>query len=299
MKLFIKEILFKFLRIELLKLYQYKPKKLYVESFPDNKETKYYKISIVTPSYNQGRFIEWTIKSVLDQKYPKTECIIKDGGSTDQTKEIIDKYRSKLAYYKSSKDKGQTNAINIGFSHSTGGIMAYLNSDDMLMPGALHFVNNYFRNHPNVDVIYGHRLIVDENNMQVGRWVIAPHSNKVISYLNFVPQETLFWRRSAWVKAGKSLDESLKFAMDWDLIMRFIKSGAEIVRVPYVLGMFRYHKAQKSQTIISTGKKEIFKIRHKYNKEGIAEKIIHFSIIINYILRSAFVSFLFDKRIRI
>lgn len=295
----IKEIIFKLLRLELLKLCQHKPKKLYLESFPPNNGNKCYKISIVTPSYNQGGFIERTIKSVLDQKYPKTEYIIKDGNSTDETKKIIDKYKDKLAYYESSKDHGQYSAVNIGFRHSTGEIMAYLNSDDMLMPGTLHFVNHYFKNNPNVDVIYGHRVVVDENDMQVGRWILAPHNNKVISYVDFVPQETLFWRRSAWIKVGKSIDESFKFAADWDLLMRFMQSGAKIIRVPYILGIFRFHKAQKSQVFINTiGRKEVLKILYKYHQKRITKKMISRNIL-GYIFLSKITSLLFDKGIRV
>jgi len=295
----VKKIILKFLKLELGKLYQHKPKKLYIESFPDSKESKYSKISIVTPSYNQGRFIERTIKSVVDQNYPNLEYIIKDGGSKDQTKNIINKYKNKLAYYESSKDKGQTNAINIGFLHSSGEIMAYLNSDDMLMPGTLYFVNHYFKNHPSVDVIYGHRVIVDENDMQVGRWILATHSNKVLYYNDYVPQETLFWRRSAWVKTGEFIDESFNFAMDWDLLMRFMQTGVTIVRVPYVLGIFRVHKRQKAHVFANTlGRYEKSKILYKYHQKRISKKIIRRNVA-SYVLLSTIASFLFDRRIRI
>src|SRR5262249_22750677 len=155
-----------------------------------------------TPSYGYGHFIEWTIRSVLMQDYPKLELIVMDGGSPDNTPEIIRKYRPWLTYAESKKDKGQADAVVRGFRHSTGEIMAYLNSDDMLAPGALEFVAEFFRDHPDVDMVYSHRVIVDDDNVVTGHWVLPDHSDWYMQRWDYIPQETCFWRRSIYEKVG-------------------------------------------------------------------------------------------------
>lgn len=171
-------------------------------------------ISIVTPSFNQGRFLERTIKSVLSQDYPNLQYVIQDGGSTDETVDILEKYDGALEHWESKKDNGQAHAINLGFQHASGEIMAYLNSDDLLLPGTLNYVARFFNTHQEVSVIYGHRVLTDEYDREIGRWVLPPHRAEVIRWIDFVPQETLFWRRSIWDKVGGCVDESFRFAMD-------------------------------------------------------------------------------------
>src|SRR5579872_1642244 len=150
--------------VRLHKLVQYKPCELYIPSWYRkprhlaNPPT----ISIVTPSYNQGHFLEKTIESILDQDYPKLEYAIQDGGSNDNSVEVMERYRNRLVHLESRKDRGQANAINLGFAHATKGeIMAYLNSDDILLPGSLNYVAAYFAANPDVDVVYGHRVSID------------------------------------------------------------------------------------------------------------------------------------------
>lgn len=222
-------------------------------------------ISIVTPSYNQGRFLEETIKSVLDQNYPRLEYAIQDGGSKDESAALIEKYRSKLVHGESRRDKGQGNAINLGFAHACKGeIMAYLNSDDLLMPGSLNYVASYFAAHPEVDVVYGHRIIVDHHSQEVGRWVLPAHSERMLLWADYVPQETLFWRRRVWDKAGGKIDESFQFALDWDLLLRLRDVGARFQRLPRFLGAFRIHPTQKtSAELASTGTPEMNRIRER------------------------------------
>lgn len=221
------------------------------------------KISIVTPSYNQGDFLERTLLSVLNQNYPALEYMVQDGGSKDQSTEIIHRYKDSLKHWESAKDKGQANAINLGFRHATGDIMAYLNSDDILLPGALRYIARYFNQHPEVDVIYGHRIVVNEDDQEVGRWVLPKHCDEVIRWADFIPQETLFWRRSIWEKVGGLIDESFNFALDWDLIVRFQEAGAKFVRLPRFLGGFRVHAKQKTLTIHDVGEKEVDRIRQR------------------------------------
>ncbi|MBA4186401.1 MAG: glycosyltransferase [Planctomycetaceae bacterium] len=220
-------------------------------------------ISIVTPSYNQGRFLDETIRSVLDQNYPRLEYAVQDGGSKDDSVDVMNKYRDKLIYAESRKDKGQGNAINLGFVHACRGeIMAYLNSDDLLLPGSLNYVASYFEAHPEVDVVYGHRLIIDNNSQDVGRWVMPAHSDEMLIWADYVPQETMFWRRSIWDKAGGRIDESFQFALDWDLLLRFRDAGAKFVRLPRFLGAFRVHPTQKTSAELSaTGTPEMNRLR--------------------------------------
>jgi glycosyltransferase involved in cell wall biosynthesis len=221
-------------------------------------------VSIVTPSLNQGAFIERTIRSVLDQDYPALEYIIQDAVSTDNTTEVLKQYSERLAHVDSRPDKGFANGINMGFSHATGEIMCYLNSDDLLLPGALRYVTAYFASHPDVDVVYGHRIVIDEYDAEIGRWVLPPHDDSVLSWADFVPQETLFWRRRIWERAGSTIDEQFRFAIDWDLLIRFRDAGAHIHRLPRFLGAFRVHPHQKTSTSLQDlGDREMKDLRSR------------------------------------
>jgi catechol 2,3-dioxygenase-like lactoylglutathione lyase family enzyme len=222
-------------------------------------------ISVVTPSYNQGRFLEQTIRSVLDQGYPRLEYVVQDGGSTDDSVAVMEKYRGRLAHAESRRDNGQGHAINLGFAHATRGeVMAYLNSDDLLLPGALNYVAAYFAAHPEVDVVYGHRVVVDPDGNEVGRWVLPGHSDRMLVWADYVPQETMFWRRRIWDKVGGKIDESFRFALDWDLLLRFREAGARFVRLPRFLGAFRVHPTQKtSADLESAGNPEMARLRRR------------------------------------
>lgn len=220
------------------------------------------RITLVTPSFRQADFIERTLMSVLDQNYSALEYVVQDGGSADGTAEILRKYDAALHRWVSERDGGQTEAINRGFRGTSGEIMAWLNSDDLLLPGSLHYVADYFRRHPNVDAIYGHRVLIDEENREIGRWVLPPHDEKVLTWADYVPQETLFWRRRLWDRVGGRVDEDFQFAMDWDLLLRFQEAGARIVRVPRFLGAFRVHTRQKtSADLAETGWREMGRLR--------------------------------------
>jgi|GEM_PF-504183 len=221
-------------------------------------------ISIVTPSFRQAEFIERTIKSVVDQAYPNLEYHVQDAASNDGTVEILERYSDQLSGWESVPDKGQSEAINSGFSRTSGEIMAWLNSDDILLPGTLGYVADYFNRHPEIDVIYGHRILIDENDKQIGRWIVPRHDDKVLSWADYVPQETMFWRRSIWEKAGSQIDESFRFAMDWDLLIRFREAGARFARLPRFLGAFRIHPHQKTSAAISEiGFQEMDRIRER------------------------------------
>ncbi len=141
----------------------------------------YPKISIVPSSYNQGQFLEETVLSVLNQNYPNLEHIIIDGGSTDNSVDIIKKYEDQLAYWVSEKDKGQTHAINKGFKHSNGEILNWLNSDDLLAPGALHVIAEEFSKNPRVDFFFGDFTIIDKE----GRVIFSRKSPPYCFYTLF------------------------------------------------------------------------------------------------------------------
>jgi glycosyltransferase involved in cell wall biosynthesis len=221
------------------------------------------KISIVTPSYNQGSFIDWTVRSVLLQRYPNLEYIVMDGGSRDNTREVLDGYADRFAYYVSEKDKGQADALSRGFDRSTGDIMAYLNSDDMLAPGTLNYVAQYFAGHPEVDAIYSHRCTVDENNKVIWYWILGGHSNWYMSRWDLIPQETCFWRRSLFERTG-NIDPEFRFAMDYDLFIRFMQKG-KMVRVNRFLGVFRKHtEAKTSQLLETVGTEEVNRVWKRY-----------------------------------
>ncbi|MFM8270851.1 MAG: glycosyltransferase family 2 protein [Gemmata sp.] len=220
-------------------------------------------ISIATPSYNQGAFLEHTIRSVLGQEYPRLQYVVQDGGSTDDSVAVMERYRDKLFRFESRKDKGQSQAINLGLAGTTGEIMAYLNSDDLLLPGALHTVAHYFETHPDVDVVYGHRVVIDSGGRELGRWVLPRHDDAMLKWADYVPQETMFWRRRLWDKVG-GIDESFRFAMDWDLLLRFQAAGAKMVRLPRFLGAFRVHTSSKTvSAVTSTGYEEMQRLRRR------------------------------------
>jgi glycosyltransferase involved in cell wall biosynthesis len=242
--------------------WQYPPRVLHFSCSRRRKLRAAPRISIVTPSFNQGVFLERTLQSVLRQHYPDLEYCVQDGGSTDGTAAVLERYREQLAHYESGRDDGQADAINRAFAHTTGAILAWLNSDDLLLPGALDFVARYFARHPRVDVVYGHRVVIDEHDGEVGRWVMPPHDAAALTWCDFVPQETLFWRRSIWEKVGARLDDSFQFALDWDLLLRFQEAGARIVRVNRFLGAFRVHGAQKtSLQLYNLGADEMQRLR--------------------------------------
>lgn len=214
-------------------------------------------ISIVTPSLNQGHCLETTIQSVLSQNYPALEYVVQDGGSVDTTLAILQKHQKQLSAWESKPDNGQSDAVNRGFRKTTGEVMAYLNSDDILLPGTLSYVAQAFRKYPNIDVFYGHRVIIDEDGRELGRWVLPMHDDHAIQYADYIPQETMFWRRSAWERVGAKLDESFQSALDWDLILRFRKAGCIFKRLPRFLAAFRVWPGQKSVAWwLPTGRRE-------------------------------------------
>jgi glycosyltransferase involved in cell wall biosynthesis len=217
------------------------------------------KISIVTPSYNQARFVVWTARSVFLQRYPNLEYILMDGGSNDGSMDALAPYADRFAYITSARDKGQADAVYRGFERCTGEIMAYLNSDDMLAPGCLDFVARFFAENPDADVVYSHRITVDAANKAIWYWMLPPHSNYYMRRWDLIPQETCFWRRRMFERHG-NVDPTFRFALDYDLFSRFMRDG-KLVRVNRFLGVFRQHEeAKTSQLLLTVGKQEVEKV---------------------------------------
>ncbi|MDY0092708.1 MAG: glycosyltransferase, partial [Candidatus Vecturithrix sp.] len=230
-------------------------------------------ISIVTPSFNHAQFLAHTLKSVLSQDYPNLEYIVQDGGSTDGSVQILKQYQNQLTHVESCPDGGQAHAINRGFRHATGEIMGWLNSDDILFPGTLTCIAQFFHKHPEIDVVYGHRIIIDGQHQEIGRWVLPPHDNTMLLWADYVPQETLFWRRRIWEKAGGYVDESYHFALDWELLLRFYDTGAKFARLPRFLAAFRVHDAQKtSRELEGRGWQEMSKLRKQRHGRDISNQ---------------------------
>ena len=232
-------------------------------------------ISIVTPSFNQAEYIADTINSVLEQGYPKLEYIVQDGGSQDDTVKVLDELSGSLAHWESAPDGGQANAVNLGMRRATGEILAWLNSDDLLLPGSLAYVAGYFERHPEVDVVYGNRMLIDSQGRDIGRWVMPPHDDETLRWADYVPQETLFWRRKAWEAIGGCLDEDFHFALDWDMLLRFREAGARIARLPRFTGAFRIHDNQKNFTIGHVHGREVRKLISRTHGREMPAREIH------------------------
>jgi len=202
-------------------------------------------VSIVTPSYNQARFLEETIRSVLAQDYPRLEYIIVDGASTDGSLEIIQNYADRLAWWVSEPDQGQTDAINKGFSKAKGEILAWLNSDDTYRPGAVSAAIKCLLQYPEYGLVYGGADFIDEKGDLIGRFPArqTDYRRLMQGYVH-IPQQAAFFRASFWRKVGP-LDPSFYFAMDYDLWVR-IAAIAPIRYMPEIWANFRLHTGGKT-----------------------------------------------------
>lgn len=204
-------------------------------------------VTVVTPSYNQAPFLEATIQSVLGQDYPNIEYIIMDGGSTDGSVEIIQRYANRLAYWESVIDKGQTDAINKGFSRAHGEIMAWLNSDDILYPHAVREAVAYLKENKNCGLVYGNCNFIDAEGKVRGRFNAKQTDYKKLTqgYVH-IPQQASFWRADLWRQVGP-LDDTIYFAMDYDLWLRLAKVS-EVKYLPETdpWAAFRLHADAKT-----------------------------------------------------
>ena len=217
------------------------------------------KISIITPSFNQGDFIEQTILSVLSQDYPNLEYLVMDGGSSDTTLTILKKYSGKVTWI-SEADKGQAHAINKGLRRASGSIVGYLNTDDVLLPGTLKKVADAFINDPQTVWVTGKCRIVDEENNEIRRPItvykntlLGSHNFSLLLMTNYISQPATFWHREALESAGY-LDENLRYVMDYEYWLRLYSRWPPVF-IPEYLAVFKIHRNSKTT---STGHKDVY-----------------------------------------
>jgi glycosyltransferase involved in cell wall biosynthesis len=200
------------------------------------------RICLVTPVYNSGRYIEQTIRSVLAQNYPNLDYFIVDGGSTDNTIEVIRKYEGSISGWISEPDKGMYDAINKGFSSTAGDLMGWISATDQLHAGALSIVGSVFREFPGVEWITGRPTSFSEEGMTIEIGSIPRWSRVgfLAGFNRYIQQECTFWRRSLWTKAGAYVDASRRSASDFELWLRFFRH-ARLYPVDGLIGGYRYH----------------------------------------------------------
>lgn len=278
---------------EEIKEFVYRP--LFDENTILKKDPSFPKISIVTPSYNQAEFLERTILSVLNQNYPNLEYIIIDGGSNDGSVEIIKKYEKYLSYWVSEKDRGQSNAINKGFSKVSGDILAWINSDDVYLPNVFEKLSDvFFKKCKNSKyfIIYGNKLVIDHNEN-----IISEYRNvnlKGFEKLGFIyggfgiSQPSAFWSNELY-KASNGVDENLIFCMDNDLFIKFALLKPKYVFLREYIVAFRIHKLSKTSTLQEVRKREFDLLIKRYMLEYNTTK----GIFIKYLIwLRKFISFL-------
>lgn len=206
-------------------------------------------VSIVTPSYNQGQFLEATICSVLEQDYARLEYIIIDGGSTDDSPQILSRYANRLAYWESQPDRGQAHAINKGLRRAEGDILGWLNSDDLLLPGVVSQAVDIFARHPEVDVVYGRLERIDASGGLLPTPLLPKDRadfelSQVLSEC-VVNQPGSFWRRSIMEQVGL-LDEQLHYSLDYEYWIRLALAGAHFMHLLDAVARFRLSSGSKT-----------------------------------------------------
>jgi len=220
-------------------------------------------ISLITCSYEQARYLEATLRSVLSQNYPALEYIVIDGGSNDGSVDIIRSYASQLAHWVSEPDRGQTDALIKGFSRARGEIMGWLCSDDLLLPGALHAIGEYFARHQECGAMYGDALWIDGEGRYLRPKKEIDFNRFIFLYdHNYIPQPSMFWRRSLYTAVG-GLNRDFNLAMDGDLWERFARRG-RIDHIARYLSCMRFYPQQKTRALRPRAKVEnaILRTRH-------------------------------------
>lgn len=224
------------------------------------------RISIVTPSYNQGQFLEETIRSVLLQNYPNLEYIIMDGGSTDNSVEIIKKYEPWLTYWVSEKDNGQADAIHLGFEKATGEIIAWINSDDCYLPNAFVHVAKKFRSAPYKNLLIGSSYHTTLDLIYFKKFYgFSPTLESLLVDGMQFSQPACFWKRNKFFELG-SFDRKLICCFDYDMFLRFREAG-EFTYTLHPLAIYRHHSSSKTAQLSKISNDEAIGIRKRYDTD--------------------------------
>lgn len=249
-------------------------------------------ISIVIPSYNQGQYIEETLKSIFVQDYKNYEIIVIDGNSEDQTKDIINKYKDKIYYYCSEPDNGQTEALIKGFNISRGEIFYWLCSDDQLLPGVLRLISEIFRKNKDLDFVYGDTVYLYPDKTTNIKPRIRYHYKTMLWAFNIIAQPSCFFSKNIFLKSG-GLDPKLNYSMDYDLFLRF-GPKPKFIQIKKPLSLYRIHATSKTVNDVNKFLKEWSYTRTKITKipYGITHKILWFL----YTLRVV-IAYFFERRI--
>lgn len=220
------------------------------------------RITVVVPTYNQGRFLAQCLASIVGQGFPNLELIVMDGGSTDSTADVIRRFSGAIHYQRSAPDGGQAQAINEGFRHASGDILAWLNSDDMYMPETLQRVAAAFRDLQQPDLVYGGCLHFSEDGATSWLYRAEPFDPVLLTYRDYIVQPSAFWTRRLWEMAGP-LDETLHYVLDWDF---FIRASRLVAFRPMqdVLAIYRLHQAQKTGSGGDRRAREILGVVERY-----------------------------------
>lgn len=220
------------------------------------------RFSIVIPNYNSGSTLERAIRSIIDQNYPSLQLIVCDSESTDNSREIIERYRDRISKIIIRKDKGQADGLNYGFSFADGDIFGWLCADDELLPGSLAHAAELFEKHPDTDIVTGmcERVYAD------GQPQMSPPDPKVWDNIGIqcvIEQSATFWRGALHRKVGQ-LDDSFHMCFDWDFWNRLKKAGGRIIQTDRVMSRYYFSETNKSGSAGSRFTKEAFRILHNY-----------------------------------
>ncbi len=231
-----------------------------------NSDKELPKISVITASYNQGQFLERTILSVINQGYPNLEFIIIDGGSTDNSLEIIKKYENHLYYWVSEKDNGQADAINKGFKIATGDLLCFQNSDDIFYKNSFKLVSEFYKKHPEFDVYFGDILMIDayDKVLEILKTDNFDIKAQILEGMQVFNQSSYF-KKNLGEKLGY-IDGNLKFVIDYESVLRWAYNGASFAKVTDLMGAFRKHEDAKTSNLEPIRVAEHDAVRDKYFK---------------------------------
>jgi glycosyltransferase involved in cell wall biosynthesis len=225
----------------------------------------YPRVSVITPSFNQGRFLERTILSVLNQNYPNLEYLIIDGGSSDNSVEVIKKYENHLTYWVSESDTGQSHAFNKGLKVATGDIIGWLNSDDIYYPNSILCCVDYFKNDYEIDVLFGDYDYIDENDILLHQKKEIPYIFNIALWTKRCNHANLagFFRKKCFDDCG-GLREDLQYGMDYELYLRLALTGYKFGHIHLPLGGYRMHALSKSVLALRNQIEDLIKVNKEY-----------------------------------